>query len=159
MSATIQLRRGTAATWTSVNPTLHAGEPGYETDTGRYKIGDGSTAWTSLAYAAFADPTTTKGDLIVHGSSTTRLGVGTDGQVLTADSTQALGVKWGAAAGGTSIWDQIYAAFDANTDPIDTIVISGSYVVPIFFTSWNANSWHSSSNTHTVAAGKTLHIY
>jgi hypothetical protein len=43
------------------------------------------------------DPTTTKGDLVVHGTATTRLGVGTDGQVLTADSTQVLGVKWTAA--------------------------------------------------------------
>lgn len=44
--------------------------------------------------AGFADPTTTKGDLIVHGASTARLGVGADGQVLMADSTQAAGVKW-----------------------------------------------------------------
>lgn len=42
----------------------------------------------------FSDPTTTKGDLIVHGASTTRLGVGTDGQILTVDSTQTNGVKW-----------------------------------------------------------------
>ncbi len=46
----IKTRRGTAAAWTSANPTLAAGEPGYETDTGKIKIGDGSTAWTSLAY-------------------------------------------------------------------------------------------------------------
>lgn len=46
----MQLRRDTAANWTSNNPTLSAGEMGYETDTGKFKIGDGSTAWTSLAY-------------------------------------------------------------------------------------------------------------
>lgn len=48
----IQTRRGTAASWTSTNPTLAAGEFGYETDTGKFKIGNGSTAWASLAYTA-----------------------------------------------------------------------------------------------------------
>jgi hypothetical protein len=47
----IQARRGTAATWTSTNPTLAAGETGFETDTGKFKIGTGSLAWNSLAYA------------------------------------------------------------------------------------------------------------
>lgn len=46
----IQVRRGTAAQWTSANPTLSAGEWGYETDTGKAKIGNGSTAWSSLSY-------------------------------------------------------------------------------------------------------------
>lgn len=46
-----QFRRGTAAQWTSANPTLAAGEFGYETDTGKAKIGNGSTAWSSLSYA------------------------------------------------------------------------------------------------------------
>lgn len=45
-----QFRRGTAAQWTSANPTLGAGEPGFETDTGKFKIGTGSTAWNSLSY-------------------------------------------------------------------------------------------------------------
>ncbi|HZS21995.1 MAG TPA: hypothetical protein VFA63_13555, partial [Pseudonocardiaceae bacterium] len=48
--STLQLRRGTAATWTSVNPVLSQGEPGFEDDTGKLKIGDGSTAWSSLPY-------------------------------------------------------------------------------------------------------------
>lgn len=46
----IQFRRATASAWTSANPTLSAAELGYETDTGKFKIGNGSTAWTSLAY-------------------------------------------------------------------------------------------------------------
>lgn len=47
----IQIRRGTASSWTSNNPTLSAGEWGYETDTGRLKIGDGLTSWTTLPYS------------------------------------------------------------------------------------------------------------
>lgn len=46
--AQLQVRRGTAAQWTAANPILAAGEFGLETDTGRIKIGDGSTAWNSL---------------------------------------------------------------------------------------------------------------
>jgi hypothetical protein len=48
---TLQVRRGTASAWTTANPTLAAGEPGLETDTGRWKWGDGATAWASLPYA------------------------------------------------------------------------------------------------------------
>jgi hypothetical protein len=52
MAVQIQTRNGTAAQWTSANPTLMVGEIGAETDTGRFKIGNGSTAWNSLGYAA-----------------------------------------------------------------------------------------------------------
>jgi len=52
MAVQIQIRRGTAAAWTSANPTLAAGEFAIETDTDFYKIGDGSTAWTSLGYSS-----------------------------------------------------------------------------------------------------------
>lgn len=50
MAVKLQVRRGTAANWTSSNPTLSAGEFALETDTGKLKIGTGSTAWTSLPY-------------------------------------------------------------------------------------------------------------
>lgn len=46
----IQMRRDSAANWTSANPTLGSGEHGFETDTGKFKIGNGSTAWNSLGY-------------------------------------------------------------------------------------------------------------
>jgi hypothetical protein len=49
---TVQLRHGTAASWTSTNPVLLLGEAGVETDTGRVKYGDGSRRWTFLTYAA-----------------------------------------------------------------------------------------------------------
>jgi hypothetical protein len=49
---TIQVRRDTAANWTSANPTLAAGEIGFETNTNKFKFGTGSTAWNSLPYAA-----------------------------------------------------------------------------------------------------------
>ncbi|MBB5167194.1 hypothetical protein [Mycobacterium sp. AZCC_0083] len=48
--AQIQLRRGTAAQWTSANTLLAAGELGAETDTGKLKVGDGSSHWNALYY-------------------------------------------------------------------------------------------------------------
>lgn len=46
----IQVRRGNASSWVSVNPILSQGEFGYEVDTGKLKVGDGQNAWNSLTY-------------------------------------------------------------------------------------------------------------
>jgi hypothetical protein len=51
MAQQIQLRNGTAAQWASANPTLAVGELGVETDTNKFKVGTGSTAWNSLSYS------------------------------------------------------------------------------------------------------------
>ena len=56
MANTIQHKRGSSANWTSTDPTLAAGEFGFETDTGKLKVGDGSTAWSALGYFAPAPP-------------------------------------------------------------------------------------------------------
>jgi hypothetical protein len=50
MAYKIQIRRDTATNWTSVNPTLGQGELGYETTTGKLKVGDGVKTWTQLDY-------------------------------------------------------------------------------------------------------------
>jgi len=51
----IQVRRGTASQWTSVNPILAAGEMGVESDSNLFKFGNGSSTWTALAYANNSD--------------------------------------------------------------------------------------------------------
>jgi hypothetical protein len=50
MATRMQQRRGTAAQWIAANPTLAAGEIGFETDTNQFKIGNGSSAWSALSY-------------------------------------------------------------------------------------------------------------
>jgi hypothetical protein len=50
MAVIIQIRRGTAAQWTTANPILADGEMGYEKDTSKFKFGDGTTAWSTLDY-------------------------------------------------------------------------------------------------------------
>lgn len=47
---TYQFKRGTAQRWIEVNPILKQGEPGFEYDTGKLKIGDGFTPWLALPY-------------------------------------------------------------------------------------------------------------
>lgn len=47
---TLKLRRDTARRWANINPVLLEGEPGFEKDTGRFKIGDGSSPWLALEY-------------------------------------------------------------------------------------------------------------
>ena len=104
MAVQIQLRRGTAAAWTAANPTLAAGEFAVETDTDKYKIGDGSTAWTSLDYSSLPSTAISntvvdaKGDIIAATADNTvaKLTVGSNGQVLTAASGQSTGLQWAA---------------------------------------------------------------
>jgi hypothetical protein len=86
----IQVRRGTAAQWTSANPTLAAGEFGFETDTNKLKCGNGVTLWNSLGYI------NNDGDITGVTAGTGISGGGTSGTVtvsidtsVTADLTTA----------------------------------------------------------------------
>lgn len=75
----IQLRRDTAANWTTANSVLASGEPGVETDTNKVKLGDGITAWSSLTYFGSLDSLNNIGDVIISSA--------TSGQVLQYDGT------------------------------------------------------------------------
>lgn len=84
----IQLRRDIASAWTTVNPVLASGEIGVELDTLRFKIGDGTTAWNSLAYKSEqgiqgvpgANGTNgTDGNTVLNGTGAPTSGVGVNG--------------------------------------------------------------------------------
>ena len=116
----IQVRRGTAAQWTSTNPTLAAGEFGFETDTNKLKCGNGSTAWNSLGYI------NNDGDITGVTAGTGLSGGGTSGTVtvsidtsVTADltTTQTLTNK-------TLTDPKINLAFNADSGSGYTAVLS-----------------------------------
>lgn len=87
----IQVRRGTASQWTSTNPVLASGEWGYETDTGKVKIGNGSTAWTSLGYTGSGTVTSiTAGTGLSGGTITSSGTIAIDSTVATLTGTQTL---------------------------------------------------------------------
>ena len=66
MSYILQFRRDSAANWLSVDPVLQEGEPGFESDTRRFKVGDGASVWSALAYGTSTELPTgfTTGDII-----------------------------------------------------------------------------------------------
>ena len=76
----IQVRRGSTSDWAVGSIVLSAGEWGLDTTTGRYKIGDGTTAWNSLTYAA-----TLPGD--ITGTSGIGLSKGTNGSTIAISVT------------------------------------------------------------------------
>lgn len=165
MAYQIQLRTDTAANWTSANPTLAQGEPGYEVDTGKLKLGDGVTAWVSLAYYTAGDvnsvtassplassgganpnisltgtvaianggtgqtsasaafnalsPITSTGDLIIGNgtNSATRLGIGTNGFVLTSNGTTASWVAGGSGGANTALSNLASVAVNSSLIP------------------------------------------
>ena len=97
MASIIQIRRDTAANWTSANPTLAQGELGLETDTLKVKAGDGSTAWTSASYlidtggyAAYSDATANFTGTLQNGGSNVVVDsdIGSTVQAFDADTTK-----------------------------------------------------------------------
>jgi hypothetical protein len=93
MAINIQFRRGTASEWTAANPTLAVAEFGVETDTDKFKLGDGATAWTSLRYGGVQGPTGATGATGADGATGAAGADGTDGADGTFSSTQTIETK------------------------------------------------------------------
>ncbi len=89
----LKLRQDTSSGWSAVNPILLAGELGRESNTGKIKIGDGSTAWNSLAYQPFGALITNADISATAEIAVSKLADGAARQLLQTD-TAGTGVEW-----------------------------------------------------------------
>jgi hypothetical protein len=111
MTVQIQLRRGLAASWTSANPTLAEGEIGVATDTGQFKIGNGSTAWNSLGYGGLTGPTGPTGTNGTIGTNGATGATGLTGATGATGATGLTGATGATGATGTTAYNDPNVAF------------------------------------------------
>lgn len=149
--ARMQQRRGTAAEWTAANPVLQAGELGYETDTEKFKIGNGTTAWNDLDYweGALPDQTSNAGkflttdgtdaswadvDALPSQSGFSGYFLTTDGSVASWAEVDALPSQTGNAGyylktdGTTASWDELSIddLVTVNVGDLGDVTITGT---------------------------------
>lgn len=93
----------TDITTNDVSITKHGFTPKAPNDTTKFLRGDATWA----VPAGSASPLTTKGDIYGHSTVDARIPVGTNGQVLTADSTNSLGVSWQAASAVSLVSNEV----------------------------------------------------
>jgi hypothetical protein len=130
-----------AAARTAAITSPQEGMISYLKDTNATQYYSGS-AWVSVGGAS---PLTTKGDLYTYSTADARLGVGTNGQILTADSAEATGLKWATpAGGGGKVLQVVNVTYNTSTT-----VASTSYT----------DSGLTASITPSSSASKVLVIY
>lgn len=115
--------------------------------------GGGSGQVTQTAAFNALSPGTTKGDILVHnGTNVVRVGIGSDTQVLTVDSSQSSGLKWANTAAATA---PTFQKFQCNTtgDAFYTFTVTAANATA---GATYTNSGHTYTVIYTIAGGTTL---
>lgn len=107
MQQTTMVFADASARSTALGANVAEGMISYLKDTNALEKYTGS-AWVNVDTGS-SSPLTTKGDLYTYSTSDTRLGVGSNGQVLTADSTTSTGLKWASVAAGGKVLQVVQA--------------------------------------------------
>jgi hypothetical protein len=112
------------------------------------RVNSGGTA-PEWATSADQTPLTTKGDLFGFDTADARIPIGTNGHILTADSTQSLGLKWAAAPAGSFAGAEI-------THTANTQTISNNTWTKVVFNSetYDVGGYAASGSTITIPSGK-----
>jgi hypothetical protein len=115
MATRMQQRRGTASQWTTADPILNAGEIGFESDTNKFKVGDGINHWADLAYFVDQDSLNTSlGDYL---------------------ESNLLGAANGVAqlnSSGKLVSDQIPNIDEITQDAIDSALVGGDGITKTY---------------------------
>lgn len=119
MAVQIQIRRDTQANWESVDPVLAAGEMGVETDTGRFKFGNGTDSWNSIAFSGQA-----WGNIVGTLSDQTDLQNALDGKIGEVQHGVTLTGKGTAA-------EPLHLNLSANFDFVGALQLSGNDVLTV----------------------------
>ena len=155
MSTTIKLRRGASTAFSTNNPTLQAGEPAFETDTGKLKIGDGTTAYNSLSYIGdgLKNNSTASNSLAILGTTS-----GSNNTIIGSGSTcssRTNSTIIGASSSATSGNGNILVGYNNTTGTSDVIIIGNNVSVSGSSTSCVriGNNSNISSSSSGIAIG------
>ena len=128
MANRIQLRRGGAQEWANANPTLAQGELGIELDTGRFKIGDGVSAWNTLRYERPVESTSNTANTLVQRDADGNFAAGTVTATLIGNAStasrlaSARQIQLGGDLTGSAIFDgSTNITIASNLDLISTL--------------------------------------
>lgn len=154
--AVMRFANATART-TALSGVLAEGMVSYLDDVNQVQVYNGSS-WVAVGGSS---PLTTKGDLYTYSTADARLAVGTNGQVLTADSTTATGLKWATAAAGGKLLQVVNAdtattATSSSTTYIDTNLTAT--ITPSATSSKILVTVHQAYNTSTSGVGMGIKL-
>lgn len=134
MADKIQIRRDTAANWTSANPVLAQGELALETDTKKIKAGNGTAAWSALAYYAIeanTDGSITTPKLANEAVTEAKINISNtavDGYALTAQASASGGLTWAAMA-ASGVNNIVSSSFESSGT--FTATAAGTYIIQL----------------------------
>lgn len=121
MSSQIKLRRGTASQWTTTNPVLASAEIGVETDTNKFKLGDGVSDWTELKYFSSTE------DFAPIDSPSFSGSVSIDGNLEIGGSLNVAGSVTYINSANLTLEDSLIYLADGNISDLVDIGFVGSY--------------------------------
>jgi hypothetical protein len=149
----VQLTDSTSTTSSTLAATATAAKDAY--DRGSQGITDAAAAQTTANAAVPKSTVTTKGDLIAATASGTvsRLGVGSNGQVLTADSSAATGLAWGSSSGGGVLNIVEYTSSATWTRPAGVNYLQWVIVCGAGGGGGGGSGYHATSSTGFTARG------
>ena len=130
MTTKIQLRRDTSANWTSANPTLFSGEIGFETNTGKFKIGNGSSVWSALDY--FLDSSDLSAYLTTTSASSTYATITSLNSGIVSASAAAVSYLVDSAPGALDTLNELAAALNDDSSYAATITNALAEKSPLY---------------------------